>query len=137
MNDWRAQGACKDQPAHIFFPDTGEMDWRAAALCSHCPVLLDCRTWGLHHEDDGIWGGISENERRIIRRRQGIRLRTVTAADSTWRQQRAAYLWRQGWKINDIAIELRTYTEQIHRWLNAEGLDAHPPPRWTPAETAA
>lgn len=150
MNDWRARGACQGQPTRIFYPDsigagrprndgTSRADQDVApalALCAVCPVLLDCRTWALHHETDGIWGGMTEHERRSQRRRLGIRLRDPVVDDDTWKPTRAATLFRQGWTIRDIAIELRVHDKQVNRWLDSQGLDAHPP-RWIPRETAA
>jgi hypothetical protein len=44
----------------------------AKKACSMCPVREECLTWALHRERHGIWGGTSEKERQVIRRRLGI-----------------------------------------------------------------
>ncbi len=44
----------------------------AKKACSLCPVIQECLTWALHRERHGIWGGTSEQERKVIRRRLGI-----------------------------------------------------------------
>lgn len=134
-HDWRSRGACRSKPTRWFYPDaTGQlMDIAVAdalATCALCPVLLDCRTWALAHEDNGVWGGLTEEERRHLRRRQGIRLTApeTVVRDDTWKRDHAVALWQQGWKISEITAELGTYTEKINRWLNAAGIDAVPPP---------
>src|SRR4051812_26295791 len=137
MNDWRALGACRDKPVHWFFPPVtrttdnhGDPADVADALncCASCPVLLDCRTWGIAHEKEGVWGGLTASQRDRQRRRTGIRLYTLDTDDDSWKRPRAAYLFRQGWTAGQIATELRAEVRSVHRWLNAEGLDAYPPP---------
>lgn len=128
MNDWRADGACRSEPQALFFPERGQSIAAALSICAGCPVLLECRTWGLYHEKIGIWGGTSERERRRLRRQLGIRLREITIDDDSWKPARAAHLHRQGWRPAEIAIELHAETRTVHRWLTAEGIDAYPPP---------
>lgn len=144
VNDWRANGACRDHPPRWWFPDseastrgrprrhdpaTIDPDAaRALAICATCPVLLDCRSWALAHEANGIWGGLTAGDRARERRRLHIRLNEPSADDDSWKRPRAAYLFRQGWTAGQIATELRTEVRNVHRWLTAEGLDAYPPP---------
>jgi WhiB family redox-sensing transcriptional regulator len=73
--DWRKRAACKDEDPELFFPigDVGpalpQID-EAKAVCRRCPVVDECLNWALTMgEDDGVWGGMSEDERRAIRRR--------------------------------------------------------------------
>jgi WhiB family redox-sensing transcriptional regulator len=73
--DWRKRAACKDEDPELFFPigDVGpavtQID-EAKAICRRCPVVDECLNWALTMgEDDGVWGGMSEDERRAIRRR--------------------------------------------------------------------
>lgn len=144
MNDWRAQGACRHHPPRWWFPDTEDQPRgrprrhepkhidpdaaQALTICATCPVLLDCRTWAIAHERDGIWGGLTSGDRARERRRLGIRLNEPSADDDSWKPARAVALWRQGWKTTEIAVELRVNQKQICRWLDYAGLDAHPPP---------
>lgn len=74
-SDWRAQAACRDKDPELFFPvgSTGaavkQIDV-AKAICRVCPVSDQCLKWALEtNQDSGIWGGLSEDERRALKRR--------------------------------------------------------------------
>jgi len=77
--DFREAGACRGHDPNIFYPQRGQANTRAMALCAGCPVAEACRDWALHHELMGVWGGTSERERRRLRRTLGIRMETPTA----------------------------------------------------------
>jgi len=53
---------CTAQP-ELFFSENAAHSRAAAAGCSHCPVLLECRLEGLERGEWGIWGGLSHNQR--------------------------------------------------------------------------
>lgn len=73
--DWRLRGACNDEDPELFFPTgTGKpakvQAERAKAVCGRCPVVNDCLQWALETgQDSGVWGGMSEDERRALKRR--------------------------------------------------------------------
>lgn len=73
--DWRARAACRDEDPELFFPlgDSGPALLQiedAKAICRSCNVLSDCLSWAMESgQDSGIWGGLSETERRALRRR--------------------------------------------------------------------
>ena len=73
--DWRARAACRDEDPELFFPlgDSGPALMQiedAKTVCRSCNVVSDCLTWALESsQDSGIWGGMSETERRALRRR--------------------------------------------------------------------
>lgn len=69
---WRQFGACRGKPQEWFYPERGDSTAEAKAMCGICPVMQQCREWGLKHERIGIWGGLSERERRRLRRRAGV-----------------------------------------------------------------
>lgn len=66
---WRSQALCAQIDAEIFFPDKGGSSKSAKRICSMCPVRLEClqeaRDAG---ERFGVWGGLSERERRALER---------------------------------------------------------------------
>ena len=73
--DWRHQAACLDEDPELFFPigNTGpalqQID-EAKAVCRRCPVVDTCLKWALESgQDSGVWGGLSEDERRSLKRR--------------------------------------------------------------------
>lgn len=45
----------------------------AKMFCERCPVVDACAEWGIAHEIHGIWGGLTEAQRRTIRRQRGGR----------------------------------------------------------------
>lgn len=70
------QALCAAAPEHRrnqWFADASTPTMRAAqqdaiAICQQCPEQAACRTWALNHpEEVGIWGGLTEKERRTIR----------------------------------------------------------------------
>lgn len=73
--DWRHRAACRGQDPELFFPvGTGGpavmQIAEAKAVCQGCTVASTCLTWALDiGEDAGVWGGMSEDERRALKRR--------------------------------------------------------------------
>jgi WhiB family redox-sensing transcriptional regulator len=65
---WMADGLCAQTDPDAFFPDRGESPRLARSVCAACPVRPECAAWALDRgERFGIWGGMSERERRAIR----------------------------------------------------------------------
>jgi WhiB family redox-sensing transcriptional regulator len=73
-DDWRDLSACRDTDPDLFFPvgTTGpaiEQIETAKAVCRTCDVQQACLQFALStNQDSGIWGGTSEEERRVLRR---------------------------------------------------------------------
>src|SRR5436190_4879507 len=73
--DWRDRAACLDEDPELFFPigNTGPAILQieeAKAVCRRCPVIETCLQWALDSgQDAGVWGGLSEDERRALKRR--------------------------------------------------------------------
>lgn len=68
---WQEQAVCRGE-THIMFPGRGQAESPARALCAVCPVILDCAVVGVRDgEKFGIWGGLSEKQRRAYRRDVG------------------------------------------------------------------
>jgi WhiB family redox-sensing transcriptional regulator len=73
-DDWRHDALCKSDP-ELHFPtgNTGPhllQIEEAKAMCRRCPSMKPCQAWALEQgEPDGVWGGLSEGERKSIRRR--------------------------------------------------------------------
>jgi WhiB family transcriptional regulator, redox-sensing transcriptional regulator len=69
---WAAQALCAQIDPEAWFPDKGGSTRAAKALCRNCEVREECLAWALaHHERYGIWGGLSERERRQIEKPAG------------------------------------------------------------------
>ena len=68
---WRPAAACRDLDTNIFFPVSEEDAGSARAICATCPVRELCLEFALAtHQEDGVWGGLTESERRRLRRRR-------------------------------------------------------------------
>jgi len=73
--DWRHRALCRDEDPELFFPvgTSGPAILQVAqakAVCHRCPATSDCLTWALQSgQDAGVWGGLSEDERRALKRR--------------------------------------------------------------------
>lgn len=68
--DWKADAACRNLDTKLFFPDSESETGRALAICSECPVREACLDFALRtRQNDGVWGGRTEPERRRLRRR--------------------------------------------------------------------
>jgi len=65
---WHAFANCRGCDPDLFFPQRGESTREAKAVCAGCVVREDCLADSVS-EKFGIWGGLSERERRRIRRR--------------------------------------------------------------------
>ena len=82
---WRDHALCRDTDPELFFPvgTTGvaltQID-QARQVCGECGVRSECLDFALEtNQDSGIWGGLSEEERRVIRRQRAARARLMNA----------------------------------------------------------
>ncbi|MFE1452957.1 WhiB family transcriptional regulator [Streptomyces olivaceoviridis] len=67
--DWVDQGLCRAQPDRMFAEGAAQNE--AKAVCAACPVRLDCLAYALdHREEYGVWGAMTERERRALLRRR-------------------------------------------------------------------
>jgi WhiB family redox-sensing transcriptional regulator len=72
--DWKLQAACRDLDTSLFFPDSEADAAPAKEVCATCPVREACLQFALTtRQHDGVWGGLSEAERKRVRRRQAGR----------------------------------------------------------------
>ncbi|MCX5401491.1 WhiB family transcriptional regulator [Streptomyces sp. NBC_01335] len=75
MENWRTRAACREEDPDLFFPigSTGPalvQTEDAKAVCRTCPVREQCLRWALdNNQDAGVWGGLAEDERRALKRR--------------------------------------------------------------------
>ena len=69
--DWRA-AACKSADPELFFPASPRQTAAAKRICGSCPVRDACLGWALDNAREGIWGGMTEDERNKLRRLRRI-----------------------------------------------------------------
>ena len=70
VNQWATQGACRGSDPDALFVQ-GAAQNRAKAICFSCPVRTECLADALDHRIEfGVWGGMTERERRALLRRR-------------------------------------------------------------------
>ncbi|KUJ70776.1 hypothetical protein ACZ90_00200 [Streptomyces albus subsp. albus] len=123
---WQERGACRGHPPEVFFPEVGTGQpsrpgtaeartlWEAAkAICRGCPVLSECRRDTLG-EEYGIWGGLDQHERYLIRVRLPRMAKHWPADErrgwgriiSRYRAEPAAFTWTEIRRLTGISRSL-------------------------------
>jgi WhiB family redox-sensing transcriptional regulator len=70
---WQDEANCLGVDPDLFFPERGASTREAKEVCRGCVVREDCLEFALANgEKFGIWGGMSERERRRIRRQRAL-----------------------------------------------------------------
>ena len=68
---WQDRALCAQTDPEAFFPEKGGSTREAKKVCRGCEVRMECLEYALEHDERfGIWGGLSERERRRILRRR-------------------------------------------------------------------
>jgi len=85
---WRQLAACRGTDLDVFFPERGETARPAQQVYTACPVRQPCLEYALSNRiTHGIWGGLTERERRLLQSRwvqdaRRDRGRAILAADA-------------------------------------------------------
>jgi WhiB family transcriptional regulator, redox-sensing transcriptional regulator len=70
---WQSRANCLGVDPELFFPERGASTREAKEVCRGCVVRNDCLEYALANgEKFGIWGGLSERERRKVRRSRAL-----------------------------------------------------------------
>ena len=73
---WQERALCAQTDPEAFFPEKGGSTREAKKICTGCEVKAQCLEYALANDERfGIWGGLSERERRRLRRRAARRRR--------------------------------------------------------------
>ena len=66
---WQTDSLCAQTDPEAFFPEKGGSTRDAKKICSSCEVRAQCLEYALQNDERfGIWGGLSERERRKLRK---------------------------------------------------------------------
>jgi len=90
------RAACRDEDPELFFPvgKTGPALLQieeAKEVCRRCEVVEACLRWALETgQDAGVWGGMSEDERRSIRKMARSKRKTARPKRKTARSRESA-----------------------------------------------
>ena len=67
--EWQEQALCAQTDPEAFFPEKGGSTREAKRICQACAVRVECLEYALLNDERfGIWGGLSERERRRLKR---------------------------------------------------------------------
>lgn len=100
--DWRATATCKAEP-DAMFPGTNPHDIEYAKdFCRTCPVAQQCLNWALETGTEfGVWGGLSEAERRAMKRRAARQINLDEYAGTRTTRQQCTSL-EASWEANTL-----------------------------------
>ena len=80
---WQDNANCLGVDPDLFFPERGASTREAKEVCRACIVRAECLEYALGNgEKFGIWGGMSERERRRVRRARALARRAGGAASA-------------------------------------------------------
>ncbi len=66
---WQERALCAQTDPESFFPEKGGSTREAKRVCTGCEVRSECLEYALAHDERfGIWGGLSERERRRLKK---------------------------------------------------------------------
>ncbi len=69
---WQTDALCAQTDPEAYFPEKGGSTRDAKRICASCEVRSECLEYALQNDERfGIWGGLSERERRKLKRRAG------------------------------------------------------------------
>ncbi|GEL48050.1 hypothetical protein CHO01_31660 [Cellulomonas hominis] len=92
---WADSALCAQVDPDLFFPDKGGPTSEAKRVCRRCEVRVECLYWALEAgERFGVWGGMSERERRAYAQGNGIATGTrnfATVSDGEIERRRATF----------------------------------------------
>ena len=135
--DWRDGAVCRETDPELFFPTaTGGHAYNAQvaaakAVCAACPVRAECLTFALDALAVGIAGGLTEAERRRLRRREGAHRRAAT------RREQARELLELGLSAAVTAARFGVSTRTVERWAADDRTRRTTQPTEHPTERAA
>jgi WhiB family transcriptional regulator, redox-sensing transcriptional regulator len=67
--DWRDRALCAQTDPEAFFPERGGSVREAKRVCRSCEVRAECLEYALENDERfGVYGGLSERERRRLKR---------------------------------------------------------------------
>ena len=69
LPSWYSDAACKKYPTHWWYMYDKLKDRFAKKICNTCPVKAECLQYALQNEETGVWGGLNDNDRRMLVRK--------------------------------------------------------------------
>ena len=99
--EFRQHGVCAQTDPEAFYPADGQSATGAVRVCQACPVRAECLEYALRHDERfGVWGGMTEQQRRRLRRHRGLPSRA--ARDRADKQATARRMFAAGRSKSEI-----------------------------------
>jgi Transcription factor WhiB len=83
IREWHGRGLCIGEDPAVFFPSNGALGSEARDICASCAVRQQCLSYATAADESGIWGGLDQDERRNLKRRQRRQASAGRAEEST------------------------------------------------------
>jgi len=80
LGEWNGRGLCVGEDPEVFFPPHGDPGTDARETCAACRVRGDCLNYATETDEFGIWGGLDQQERRNLKRKQRRRMEAASHA---------------------------------------------------------
>jgi WhiB family redox-sensing transcriptional regulator len=108
---------CTFEDPELFFPHSSSYAQipRAVAVCERCPFRRPCLAYALTHDVHGIWGGLTGEQRKELRREHGIHALPLISSDVEIVQGRIDLADRGGASAAQIALALRVTPRTVQR----------------------
>ncbi len=117
-------------PEDFIGPDGGETkvqrderERRMIAVCRQCPLIAECLEWAIEHREKGVWGGTTEEGRKVIRRRRARRgADGLTDAErARWAREAEAWdLYCAGVPVVEIAEKIEMSTDTAYSYIRRQ-----------------
>lgn len=120
---WMAEGVCAQTDPDAFFPEKGVPANAAKAVCADCPVREMCLQYALENDERyGIWGGMSEHQRRKLRKGRRVPREQRSDPRSLDLRHTVAAMTRDGLSATEIGRQLRISPRTVIRYRADERL---------------
>lgn len=87
--NWMQESLCKDltpqESDKLFFIGPGQTSKRAKLFCASCPVRVECSQFAMTYNEEGVWAGETEDDRRFLDNTFGVRAELKAQAASQGR----------------------------------------------------
>ena len=81
VDNWQEAALCAQTDAEAHFPEKGGSTKAAKKVCAMCDVTGECLNYALENDEKfGIWGGLSERERRTLKKARDGKVNAVVSA---------------------------------------------------------
>lgn len=110
--DFGSEAACFGQDTELFYSDDTKDIAAAKAICADCPLIQECATWAVQHEEFGVFGGLSAKERNLMRGGQPPVDTQLVA------KIRAEIKFIFDASAREVALRFGVQTRTVVRWRN-------------------